>query len=40
MGFGLNALEQDDPELVRALKERFLVPPSKQPYNFTRCNLK
>ncbi len=32
----LNSLEQDDPRLVKALKERFLIPPVKdKPYNFS-----
>ena len=31
----LNELEQDDPKLIEAIKEKYLVPPSKEPYNFT-----
>ena len=30
----LNRLEQDDPLLVEAVRERYLVPPSKEPYNW------
>ena len=30
----LNSLEQDDPRLVEAVRERYLVPPSTQPYNW------
>jgi hypothetical protein len=27
-------MEQDDPELVQTVKERYLDPPSTLPYNF------
>ncbi len=30
----LNCMEQDDPELVQTVKERYLDPPSTLPYNF------
>jgi hypothetical protein len=30
----LNCLSQDDPELVEAFKEHYLLPPSTLPYNF------
>ena len=32
----LNDLEQDDPKLIKVLKEKFLSPPSTEPYNFTK----
>jgi len=32
----LNALEQDDPRLIEAIRERFLIQPSKdKPYNLS-----
>lgn len=31
----LNALEQDDPRLIKALQDRFLQPPSNKAYNFS-----
>ncbi len=29
----LNSLKQDDLELIKALKEKYVRPPSKKPYN-------
>ena len=31
----LNSLDQADPKLVEIIKERYLVPPSTLPYNFS-----
>lgn len=31
----LNNLEQDDPKLIEAIKTKYLIPPSKEMYNFT-----
>ena len=30
----LNYLEQDDPRLVEAVRDRYLLRPSKEPHNF------
>ena len=30
----LNRLEQDDPLLVEAVRERYLIKPSREPYNW------
>ena len=32
----LNGLDQSDPVLIKAIKEKFLVAPSTQPYNFSK----
>ena len=32
----LNNLEQDDPKLVQILKEKYLIPPSQEAYNFSK----
>jgi hypothetical protein len=32
-------MEQDDPELVQTVKERYLDPPSTLPYNFQVFNF-
>ena len=32
----LNGLDQRDPALIRAIRERFLEAPSLKPYNFTK----
>ena len=34
--WALNDLSQDDPELVRIVKERYLIKPSKKPINLTK----
>ena len=34
--WNLNNLEQDDPELIKALRDLILVPPDKKPLNLTR----
>lgn len=31
----LNEFEQEDPRLIKAIKERYLIPPSTKAYNFT-----
>lgn len=31
----LNQLEQDDPTLIEAIRTKYLIPPSKEDYNFT-----
>ena len=31
----LNGLRQDDPTLIQILKDKYLVPPSSLPYNFS-----
>ncbi|TRY79994.1 hypothetical protein TCAL_12102 [Tigriopus californicus] len=31
----LNSLQQDDPKLIEAIKATYLIPPSKEMYNFT-----
>ena len=35
----LNELRQDDPKLINILKERYMISPSKMPYNFSRANV-
>ena len=34
--WALNDLSQDDPELVRIVKEKYLIKPSKRPINLTK----
>ena len=31
----LNDLRQDDPKLIQILREKYLIPPSSLPYNFS-----
>ena len=33
--YSLNDLRQDDPKLIKILKDRYLIPPSNMPYNFS-----
>lgn len=35
----LNELEQDNPRLIQIIKEKYLIPPSEEPYNFTSNTL-
>ncbi len=33
--WSLNELDQDDPKLIQIIKEKYLIPPSDKPYNFS-----
>ena len=35
----LNEFRQDNPKLINILKEHYMIPPSKMPYNFSRTNI-
>ena len=35
----LNELRQDDPKLINILKEKYLLPPSISPYNFSKPHV-
>ena len=35
----LNDLRQDDPRLIRFIREKYLIPPSSLPYNFSNPSL-
>ena len=35
----LNELRQDDPKLINILKDKYLIPPSNMPYNFSESNV-
>ncbi len=35
----LNELDQEDPKLIEAIRERLLLPPSKEKYNFTDAKI-